>query len=216
MTVNSRGFELNTDYEMDKILDYASGSLSVATIDSEQQTVAHGLTYNPLVVVSWSTDPDFNVSYDSFATSGNYPNTTIFDAGADATNFTVFAVNNTASTATFYWRIYTLPRHDADPDIVATASTSQNTFAFNTDRRYTKLYEAGMVTETTTINHGLGYRPQVMLWATNAGVTYPIVAGFVYQTPAGGESTAEVTTEDLIIGMGPDCEEVHYRIYLDD
>ena len=158
---------LTTDKPLDKVVYLHTEAVAIAAYDYNDVTIAHGLSFLPLVNAQWSTSPDFSTSYNI----GGGPNTGAsrsYNTGiaADATNVYINTTNNTASAVTLYFRIYGLMLNTVNDDAPHTAS-SGDSFVLNTDYNYTKLVAAGTVTgpssgyQIINVDHSLLYRPQV-------------------------------------------------------
>ena len=207
---DARNFLINTDYPMDKIIYMASGSFSLgANGAGYTANVAHGLSFTPLLIGTWSTSSSFTVSHECFWSGweGVDINSIIMSISSDGTNTKLFAINGSNSAATtIYWRVYGFMPSNINLDVSYTASLSSN-FQLNSDYNYTKLIPelTGIATAaaTTTITHNLGYRPQVIIWIKDGmELEQRNISGY-----------AKVTTTTVVI-TAP-SNDVHYRIYAD-
>jgi hypothetical protein len=217
MAVDSRNFLMNTDYPIDKISSYYEGSTTVASLDSETPTIPHGLAYTPLYFVRWSTSPDFVVSYDELGVSTI--NDLILTAQTDSTNLYLFILNNTGSPVTFYYRVIYFMPTNVDLDAAETQSDLDN-FALNTDYNYTKiLLEDFVSSATATIDHDLGYYPQVEAWfirSADGRCVHHVANSVAASSPEGPR--ARVTTTQVILEDGSlfPASGWHYKIYADE
>lgn len=201
---NSDNFILTSDNQVDQIIYMASGSFTAPSDTITSESVYHMLGFAPLPILTWSTDPDFNISresnlpaYDGSDASSIYVSNSITD-----TKFNMSAFNPTNDNLTIYWRVYALAPSNID---IATASTSSlaDSFNFNSDYNYTKLLLSGYTDSATntSITHNLGYRPQVMAWLEASGTIYQI----------NNAKDIKVGTNDVFIYPS----NIHYRIYAD-
>lgn len=201
MSVDPRNFLFNSDYPMDQVVYLGSGQFS-----GSGTSFAHNLGFTPLIVGTWSTSSTFLVSME-----GGFPGYEVFDPtaeyvifGANSTNISINRL--TSQTATRYFRIYGFMPTNVNIDVAETASQSNN-FIFNTDFNYTKIYledVAAPSSSATTINHNLGYRPQVSAWIEQAN-------GYTEAAPA--YKCPKVTTSSIIIPAS--AYNTHYKIYAD-
>lgn len=225
MTVDPRNFLLNTDYEMDKIIYYNSGSITVSSI-VETKTFAHNLGFTPLVFGVCSQNSDFSESHTFpylLQTQSDYLS---FEVKADSSNIVVtyYDYNN---SSTMYYRIYAFEPSDSQHTVVPTASNAKK-FILNTDYNYCKLFKKGIISNTVgthTVSHNLGYIPQVLVWGEKSGYTAPIENSKpqdpVFNEPAYiSVNNSNITIRDndgqnpSVIGQTWD--KVHYRIYYDE
>jgi len=210
--VDARNFLLNSDYPMDQIVGFMSGSMTVANGVLDSVDTSHGLSFTPLPVGSWSYQAAFDTSYPTVVDyNGNGARPSV-KVQANGSVLRVTVNNNTGSSKTIYWRVFFLLPSTVDPDVSSTALSSIP-LTFNSDNNYTKLLSEGYVTSTTTVSHGLGYRPQIAAWGQYG-------TGFVEEVELSDArapitEAIEVTTTDLIITMGGTYVGTHYRIYGD-
>lgn len=199
--VDSRNLILDTDYPLDQVIYLKTGQFS-----GSGTSFAHNLGFTPLIVGTWSTSSTFPISME-----GGYPGYEVFDPtaeyitfGANSTNISINRL--TSQTGTRYFRIYGFMPTNVNVDVAETVSQSNNNI-FNTDYNYTKIFLEGIATPSgsaTTINHNLGYRPQVSAWIEQASGY--ITAAPAYQCP-------KVTTSSIIIPAS--SYNTHYKIYTD-
>lgn len=214
-SMDNRNFLASTDFPMDKVSGYDTGSVSVTAFNVSFPEVNHGLGYRPLYFIKWSTDPTFSTSYDEVGVSFNF---ITLSAQTDATKLYLFINNLTGGTVTIYYRvIYYMPT-DVDLDISQTQAALDN-FSFNTDYNYPKIFAENVINAGTgTVNHNLGYYPQVEAWYIRAsdGKCIHVVASDVTNSPQ--SPRAIVTTTQVIFensSFGP-ASAWHYKIYLDE
>lgn len=221
---NASNFLYTTDYPLDKIIYMKTGSFIVGAMDTVDHSIAHGLPFTPLLDGTWSTDPSFSLSYDMDTGVPTTAPEFIFDVVAStfasSTDSIVSAQNGTGSSVTVYYRIFGLEPSNSNLDVSFTSSVADN-LVFNTDLNYTKLYKADIVTTTSVIDHGLGHRPQVNMWAedpTGSGSIRKINQNDSTTTSVGYFSTV-VSTINVTITFSPFAPvgtKAHYRIYLDN
>jgi len=209
MAINPRDFLLNTDYEMDKIIYYKSGSLSVNQYDV---TISHGLGFTPLIFGVCAFNSDYSDPRAIPFTSVTQQNTTSFTASANNSNIKLSYISYNGSPGQIYYRIYGFEPSDSTANVASTCNNA-NEFILNTDYNYCKLYKKGTAGNDTTINHNLGYIPQVLVWSDIGGWTAPIEESSLYSNGPG----ARITTSDLILQFSlTNASRMHYRIYYDE
>jgi len=157
---------INSDYPLDKVVFMASGSFTEPSGGFGEYNVPHGLPFRPLLVGTWSTDPNFTISYEA-GTSG-FTDLSIAQLTIQSTTNTIrlLPTNYTGSTITYYWRVFGFMPSDVNLDASFTAAQA-DLFAMSSEYNYTKLWQEGVLLwngTTQTINHGFGYRPQVDIW----------------------------------------------------
>ncbi len=209
--VDARNFLLNSEFPMDQIAGFLSGSFTVANGNIQTADIAHNLPFTPLPIGSWSYSATFDTSFPTITDyngNGARPSVTM---QANGSVLRITSSNYTGGDKQIFWRCFFLIPSTVDPDIPSTAVNSLN-LSFSTDYNYTKLLKEGYVTSSGAINHSLQYRPQVALWGQLSN-------GFVQQyeicdaRPSPSDA-AEVTATDLILTIGSFVG-VHYRIYGD-
>lgn len=210
---NANKFLLNTDYPIDKVSGTLTGSFTVASAASAFPEINHGLGYAPLYFLKWSLTPNFDTSYDEMGVTFNFVQNS---AQVDATKLYMFALNLTGATVTIYYRVVFFAPTDIDPDIAGTQA-SLDKFALNTDYNYTKIFSEGVTAGgSATIEHGLGYYPQVELWYSRQsdGRMVHIVANDATYTDV---PRAIITPTQLILQNGSliSAGRWHYKIYAD-
>lgn len=217
---NAEKFLLTTDYSLDKIIWMNTGSLSIPANNFIDLNIPHGLSFMPLPLGSWSTSSDFSVSYEiNTGPLGGTPFTINTGLSANGTNVILHTTNNTGSAVTVFYRLYAFMPSDQNQDAPFTSSVSSK-FLLNTDRNYTKLFMANILTQgavggtpvSQTVNHNLGFYPQLAAWQEVSGTVGPLV----FSTINGDGLRAEVTPTSVIFTFqGTAASRVHYRIYAD-
>lgn len=214
MTVNPRDFLLNTDYEMDKIVLFKSGSLT------STKDITHDLGYAPLAFGVWSTDSNFSSvnaigkqDY-SLGPPGSYTPYLCMTCKSYSDKITLAATGNSGGT-TLYYRLYAFEPSDVAQNAPATSGDS-NTLIFNSDYNYSKLLATGVFTANNQeYAHNLGYIPQVMAWER------VVAFSLNYITPTEGGNTTGLkvsVTNNKIKVTGLDTsviDKVYWRIYYD-
>ena len=116
--VDPRDFLLNTDYEMDKIILFKSGTINAGQYDVRIQ---HGLSFAPLIFGVFAYTDDFSgprpMPYQYIT-----PELTI-DVGlySDPTNLYLSYHNSSGTPATIYYRIYAFEPSDSRSSITPTS-----------------------------------------------------------------------------------------------
>lgn len=230
-------FLLNTDYEMDKIIYFYEGKVEANSGDLV--SFPHKLPFLPLLFGVWSPDADFNESH-TFSYLGAYID---FDdyQGYAAPSVELYAqdenvvMNRQSVTGDFYVRIYGFEPEGSHANLASTFGRA-NTFILNTDYNYRKLAKKGrepivfnpsspVQYDDLTIEHGLGYKPQVMVWleaayldGNNQETTHAIQYDF-WQT-LDDETGLEVKDNTIVYhprpAQSPANFYLHYRIYYDE
>ena len=219
-------FVLNTDYPVDKVIYLLSGSFSLPGSTYPVINVPHNLPFPPLLGGSWSLTPDFLVCYEldsgpiSFADT-TFVNTQYMGAAADSTNVRINAGNNVATGVTIYYRIYGLQPTGYPTADIPVLSASGDDFLLNTDYNLTKLFTADVVSQpatttpaaTITVNHNIGYIPQVVVWEEVSGYIRPMTLADTFVIAA--STTVTSTTVSFFTPEFSSAKKYHYRIYLD-
>lgn len=164
--MNPNNLLLTTDNPLDKIVVLASGSFSVPSGFFGEYNIPHGLPYRPLPIVTWSTDPNFNVSYEATLSGYTDMNTPQLIAQSTSSNYRFIPQNYTGSNLTYYWRVFGYMPSNVNVPAPFTAIQADD-FVVNTEYNYSKILREGILnwaSGTQTITHGLGYRPQVEIW----------------------------------------------------
>lgn len=230
MAVNvqdARNFLLTTDFPLDKVIFLRSGSATINFPTAGQVvTITHGLLFVPLVSGSWSLDPSFTTSYEYG--SGTFPSNNLgasvfnisMDIRADSTNIIISPTNVSGASFTLYWRVYAFEPSDCNFDLEPTASSADD-FILNTDYNYTKLYLNDVIlnatTGTYTVNHNLGYLPQVMAWVSDSGYTIPVDSSEAPDTfGLFVTCVVDTNTVSFVVPSFLTIDRIDYRIYLDN
>lgn len=240
VTADISKFIKNSDYPQDMVIYLKSDSFVVPNPTAGYYySVAHGLSFTPLVGGSWSTISDFSVSYD-FG-SGTIPSSnpsvspfnTYLEILADATNVYIVPTNVSGASQTVYVRITGLEPADSASELTATESQGDS-FVFNSNNNYTKLFESDYlvgVTPSTTnsVTHNLGVYPQVSAWATStsrslvagsvflANVRYPIYStSFNAGVPDDISVSVWTNRVDFVTGAFSNVNRIDHRIYYDE
>lgn len=215
MSVDPRKFLLNTDYPMDKIAGYFSGTYSGSGYNSNL-TIPHNLGIAPLCVMSWSTNSDFTTSYSPTGivlTEYMYCN-----CYSTINNIVLQAQKLDGGAFTLYYRIYYFLPENSTLDVAGTATGLDN-FILNTDYNYTKLYTSGSINGFyNEIQHNLGYYPQVEVWRQiNNNCSY-VDDGY----PTDSVKNVVITNTKIILSdsasnYAPGATITwYYRIYIDE
>lgn len=204
--VDPRDFLLNTDYELDKIVYFQEGSLNVGQYDID---IPHSLGFAPLIFGVCAFSEDFS---DSRTIPWQYQNDNgvqQFTASANASNLRVTYTSDSGSPAKIYYRIYGFEPSDSHARVGATSKHAKK-FILNTDYNYCKLHSKGITTPNSTVEHNLGYLPQILAWRETNGWVTPIEEAY-------SDSGATITSSDVVFHnpyLGID--KIHYRIYYDE
>lgn len=215
MVVDRTKLKFYSPDPIDKITADFTGSMDVSAGGNTTVEIAHGLSYIPLCLVKWSTSSTFDVSYDE-GISGFLPYNLV--VRSDLTTIYILGGNNDASPITLYYRIIAFM--PTDVDLTAPASTATlDEFAFNSDYNYSKVFEEGVIDAATgTVEHNLGYYPQVEAWYIRGldGQCVHAVEQEAYASPS--SPTVTLTTSALTFGNGASVTATkwHYKIYWDE
>lgn len=213
---------ISSDTPLDKIVYMDSGSFSVPTGSFLEINVPHTLGFRPLIICTWSTDPNFTVSYEA-GTSG-YASMSVPQLTAQAmpNSIRFLPLNQTGSNLTYYWRVFGFMPSDVDVDAPFTA-TIADSFALNTDYNYTKLWKEDVILwtpGTQAVDHNFGYRPQVDIWfeqELNADLLSRWYQGM--DTSYLGTDNVRITDTQVLFDFrssgGVSGRKWYYRIYLD-
>ena len=206
-----RDFLLNTDYEMDKIVYFATGEIERDEFDKH---IPHNLSFTPLIFGICSADPDFSENFSIPCDNLDGTTWVEFDAWADNTDLVLSYTGRVGhSPAKMYYRIYGFEPSNSNAHIPYTSGHANN-FILNTDYNYCKLKEAGVVDATyyatTTIPHNLGYIPQVLFWDELNGSIAPYVM-------SGRLDRINIDEQNIYIyNYSLPNMKIHYRIYYDE
>ena len=208
MTVDPRDFLLNTDYEMDKIVYFNTGSLNSGSSTSIQ----HNLGFIPLVFGVCSFNSDFSdprtIPY-NYQLQSDY---VTFSATADGTNINLSFNTANGSPGAIYYRIYAFEPSNSAATIAPTNNHASQ-FILNTDYNYCKLCKKGIIDSDGSVSHNLGYIPQVLAWSESGGVITPIDES-TPSDPITNQPTQVIVTTSSITFQN--IGKAHYRIYYDE
>lgn len=217
---------INSDFPLDKVVYLHTRTVNVSGGGFNDQIFPHGLPFTPLVLAQWSFDSNFATAYDVNGGPRFSPGGTLLFQSilySDSTNITIFNNNNQGSPITVYWRIYGFMPSTVSEEAGWTASAADD-FVVNTEYNYSKLYMSGVTGfsgtsgSTVTVNHGLGYRPQVLVWSENSTQTSWI--GSFTSEPTSGNTRCRVDDENIVLirdsGALPSPLRFHYRVYIDE
>lgn len=206
---------LDSDYPMDKIIGYSTGSNVVPALNFNDLTLTHNFPFAPLYYLRWSLSPTFATSFEE---TGRISTDFLIAGEMSVNTAKIYMTNNTSTSATIYYRLILF----APYDINATSDQTQlflDDYNINTDYNYPKIYLEGYINDPGgTINHNLGYIPQVDAWffATNGKVTR-FMGSRMPTTSA--DYKLLVTTNTLVYIRDPSLPsftpKLYYRIYLD-
>jgi len=210
---NARDFLFSSDFPNDKIIKGDSGSFTVGAYNSAFPEIAHPFTFAPLYILKWSTNPNFDNSFDEIGVS-TLDNIQL-NGQTDTSKLYLFANNNNGSAVTFYWRVlYFMP-----PDVMASALPTTKDFEdfnFNTDYNYPKIYlEDRANSSDASIIHGLGYYPQVEVWymRTDGKLIHLVDNELAFPF----KPSADITTSTLTLeNNSTSVAYWYYRIYADE
>lgn len=217
MAVNPRKFLLNTDYEMDKIIFFTSGSIKPS---DGNKSINHTLGFAPLIFGVCSFNSNFN---DPRTIPYNYStqsNTIAFTAQATSSQIKISCTNYSNPSASMYYRIYAFEPSTSSARIAPTANVA-NKFILNTDYNYCKLCKKGTMSGNGqhSVSHNLGYIPQTLIWAESNGTIIPIDHSNGWYDPILGEAFGVQVNNSNVVSNFPgsaNYNTIHYRIYYDE
>ena len=217
MPANPRDFLLNTDYEMDKIVFFKQGSFTTSV------EITHNLGYAPLAFGVWSTNSNFS-SVNTLgsvseipAPPGVYQTPLNIECSSNDTIIRLKA-RGEYNGETIYYRVYAFEPSDITANAPSTSQDS-NTFIFNTDYNYRKLFHAGEFTlNNLEYTHNLGYIPQVMGWAKYSfGGQWTETLNFASNASLDGLAIKVTSTKLKAQGLRDTVtEKMYWRIYYDE
>jgi hypothetical protein len=217
---------VSSDFPLDKVVYMHTLNFSISAGSFNDQIFPHNLSFTPLMLGQWSLDSTFATAYDAnsgprFGAGGTLRLQT--SLSSDATNITIRNTNNEAFGVTVYWRIYGLMPSTVSEVAAFTASTADD-FVIDTDQNYTKLFDAGVtgfsstLGSSVTVNHGLGYRPQVLTFSENATLTQWM--GSYSVEGSAGNNRCRVDSNNIVLirdsTVLPSALRFHFRIYIDE
>ena len=204
--VDPRDFLLNTDFEMDKIIYFKEGELNAGQYDVD---IDHNLGFTPLVFGVCAFQSDFSDSRSIPYSHITQDNSVDFRVSANNTKLRLSYINYSGSPAKIYYRIYGFEPTGSHAKVGPTDKYAKE-FILNTDYNYCKLFKVGTASAGSTIDHNLGYIPQVLAWRESGGWVSPIEES--------ATSSAIIITDSSILFNYPSLgiDKVHYRIYYDE
>ena len=173
MAQDARKFLFTSDYPMPYIVWKYEGSIdNVSAIGTKSVTIPHKLKFIPLLMGAWSTDSDFEPSYDI----ANYLGGSVLaldmqlnECSADSTNVYIEAFNGSSSAKTLYFRLVAFAPANYQGSFPVSSDATK--FQFSTDYNYPKIFKEGVINinagDTGTVTHNLKYVPQVRVWGPN-------------------------------------------------
>jgi hypothetical protein len=210
---NAQNFLLTSDFPIDKVSGYNTGSISVPANTSLFPTFAHGLSYAPTYFLKWSTTANFSISFDELGTST--VNNLQLTATIDLTTIYLFISNVSNSAVTIYYRFIFFMPPDINKDVLATVA-NLDVFMLNTDYNYTKLFLDDKTTSNiATISHNLGYYPQVEAWTVDSNNKIGHIVSNEL-TDITYSPSCEVTTNQIILrDPSAGVSYWYYKVYID-
>jgi len=235
---NFRNFKISSEQPTDLVVMFLEGSTN---FEYGFCSIPHTLGFAPLIFGFWSETADFespipfslssDIRYQDPDTHMWYPIWDSIQATATTTDITLFADQATAHDV--YYRIYAVMPTDIDPDVATTSQLAEH-FIINSDYNYRKVFMAGdvaierdteqfLTAKPVTINHNLGYKPQVMIWVGESGGTIQQMQAnqFENQQARLSKQGVEVTASTITIRApwpqsASGTPKVYYRIYYDE
>lgn len=217
---------VSSDYPLDKIIYMHTRSVVVGAGSFNDQIFAHNLPFTPLILGQWSFDSNFETAYDANSGPRFSPGGTLLFQSilqSNSTNIVIFNTNNQGVPVTVYWRIYGLMPSTVSEVAPFTASTADD-YIIDTDQNYSKLFMSGVtgfsstLGSSVTVTHGIGYRPQVLVWTENSSHTN-WTGGYSIEGSS-GNNRCRVGTNDIVLIRDsvilPSATRFHYRIYIDE
>lgn len=213
--MNPQDTLLNSDYPIDLIVGVQEGSFSVpADFSMHDHIVPHGLSgFIPLGVPKWSTSASFSPSYDETFQLSPTPLSVGFSTSSST--LAIRAMNITSSTLTLYYRVFYLMPSNVNVSAPSTSGLTGD-FVINTDYNLTKILPLGNFLEGSsgTIQHNLGYYPQVDAWWEADGWVRKIT--WVAVDYANPYVTTTPSSVNLNSGSMTTAQRWHYRIYAEE
>lgn len=148
---------------------------------TEIQSVAHGLSFTPLLVGYWSTNSSFTSAFDITSPTPHAVSGIECRVGADASYLRILLsnFNSSSSSMTFYLRLAAFAPIGYTGQVTP-ISYPNSKFTFNSNYLYQKIYMSGSTTANMTVTHNLGYIPQAKVWTSgtisSGSATYSIVS----------------------------------------
>lgn len=235
---NFRNFKISSEQPTDIVVLFLEGQ---AVFEYNSYSIPHNLGFAPLVFGFWSETEDFTspipftmsagINYFDPVTQEYKPIWDSVQASASTTGITLYATQATSHPV--YYRIYAFMPTDLDLDAGTTSQHAQR-FIINSDYNYRKVFMAGdvilerdtsvqpIVIKPITINHNLGYKPQVMVWVgQSTGIIQELQASQFANTQLRVRKQAVEVNEQSVIITAPFPQGVgdykaYYRIYYDE
>lgn len=231
-------FKSSSEQPTDLVVMFLQGQTS---FEYGSFSMAHSLGFAPLIFGFWSDTADFTAPIPFSLSPGisyldpiTYQFLPIWDSIQLSTTTTKIEMIATQATPhDVYFRIYALMPTDQDVD-VATTSQFAEYFIINSDWNYRKVLLAGDVEierDTTqfltakpiTINHNLGYKPQVMAWVGESNGTIQQMQANQFANQQARLSQQGVVVNDRSITIrapypqsAVGTPKVYYRVYYDE
>lgn len=207
---NPTDFLLNTDYEMDKIVFFIEGKLD----NWEEKEIPHNLGFAPLVFGVCSYNEDFSDSRTIPYTWVRQHETVYFGMRSYSDKIYIqFQSDENPPHDKVYYRIYGFEPTTVNKPIGSTSKDADK-FVLNTDYNYCKLYKKGIIEGNNTVDHNLGYIPQVLIWEEPAENCILPIEYSSPEDPWVGYVRYLAVTDKSITSYG--YPKIHYRIYYDE
>lgn len=154
-------FLLNTDYPIDQIIGYGSGSVTIPSFGFNDPIITHGYSFAPLYYIRWSYTSTFDVSYEE---TGRISAEVLVSGETRPLTASIIISNNSTASVTVYYRIIFFRPFDQSP-ISDNTQIGLDDFNINTDDNLPKIYMEGYINNPGgTVSHNLGFIPQVDAW----------------------------------------------------
>jgi hypothetical protein len=215
---------ITSDYTFDKAIylgTYTHNLSSGADI-----SIPHNLGFTPLVKVTWSLNSSFTQPYGLgqgvYIANPDRPFDPILSFASATSSSINLSFGAIFSAPTVYLRLYAYMPSNVNTTAAFTASIADN-FIINSDVNYSKLYLSDITpssstpSTTVTVNHDLGYRPQIEAWYEQNNTIFAM-SGTVYYANSPQEPAVEVFSDRIVMTRGMFIsapQSFHYRIYLD-
>lgn len=232
---NPTDFLLNTDYEMDKITYFYEGKIS-----GTYANINHDLPFAPLVFGVWSKTSDFSEPHSFSYANIQDPLTDehiIESVGITSNKVSsgnYIYVDKNYTPGDIYVRIYGFEPDDSYANVGSTSKKAKE-FILNTDYNYRKIAKKGKVEvahteggatyfDPVTIDHNLGYKPQVMVWYeakidSSFSVVEELKGSVLYTQNSPFYIGVMIDNKSITIYPNQTNFEkmwIHYRIYYDE
>lgn len=227
---DAKDFNLSTDFPLDKVVFFSSGSFTVPNMTLGRVDIPHDLSFTPLAFGNWSLTSDFDVSYEfgSGPPNTSNPQSSAFrlDPRLTSTSSIVRVEQGNyffGGTATIYYRVFCLQPTTAAPTPIPFTNAGVDDFMINTDQIQVQLIDAGIHDFpnvfgasyiVTLLDHNLGYRPQVMAWIERDGfIEHKYMAATGFGSVDVIPTTTDVSLRVVASSLGG---RLHYRIYVNE